>query len=215
MRYIKTVGLLLMAALAVSAALAAGASAKTVLIGKTAKGPLVKGDELKASSANLKFVTSAGNLECTSNVLTGTVEVNESKKDKGKITEESSTGNEAEKDCKTTTVLGRTKIEAKGFPWPAEFTTKGVNTVKGTKKVAFRSIFPEAGNVECIFESSKVTSSFTVGAHGKPVPAEITTTNQVFKLSKKGSNAACPKEGKLSGTFAITSNGEVVETELS
>jgi hypothetical protein len=215
MKQIRTVGLLLMALLAIGAALASSASAKTVLIGRTAKGPLAKGAELKASSTNLKFVTSAGNLECTSNVLTGTVSVNEAAKDKGTITEESSTGNEAEKDCKTTTVLGRTKIKAEGFPWPTEFTTKGVNTVKGTKKVAFRSIFPEASNVECIFESSKVTSSFTVGAHGKPVPAEITTTNQVFKLSKKGSNAACPKEGKLSGTFAITSNGEVVETELS
>jgi hypothetical protein len=214
MKHIRTVGLWLAAMLVICAALATGASAKTVLIGRTAKGPLQKGDELKASSSNLKFVTSAGNLECTSNILTGTVTLNEAPKDKGTITEESSTGNEAEGDCKTTTVLGRTKIEAKGFPWPTEFTTKGANTVKGTKRVEFKSVFPEAGNIECTFESAKVSSKFTVGAPGKPVPTEITTSNQLFKL-KKGSNSACPKEGKLSGTFAVTSKGEVVESELS
>ena len=215
MKQIRTVGLWLAAMLAVGSALATGASASTVLIGRTAKGPLAKGAELKATSSNLKFVTSSGNLECSSNILTGTVTLNESAKDKGTITEESSTGKEAEGDCKTTTVLGRAKIEAKGFPWPTEFTTKGANTVKGTKKVTFKSTFPEAGNIECIFESAKVSSKFTVGAHGKPVPVELTTSNQVFKRSKEGSNAACPKEGKLSGTFSTTSGGEVVESELS
>lgn len=163
MTHIRTGGLWLAAMLAVGAALATSASAKTVLIGRTAKGPLAKGAEIKASSTNLKFVTSAGNLECSSNILTGTLETNEAAKDKGKITEEQLTGKEAEGDCKTTTVLGRAKIEAKGFPWPTEFTTKGKNTVKGTKKVTFKLTFPEAGNVECIFESAKVSSTFTPG----------------------------------------------------
>lgn len=194
----------------------ARASAKTVLIGKTANGlPLAKDAEIKATSTNLTFVTSAGNLECSNNVLTGTLETNEAATDKGKITEEQSTGEEAEGDCKTSTGLGRAKIEAKGFPWPTEFTTKGANTIKGTKKVTFKSTFPEAGNVECTYESAKLASTFVPGEAGERVPAEITTSNQVFKLSKKGSNAACPKEGELSGTFTATSGGETLETELS
>ncbi len=212
MRRISTMALCLTAALAIFAVAASGASAKSILIAKTAKGPVKAGQELQAFSSNLVFATSGGNLECTSNTLKGVVETNEAPKDKGKITQESSTGEESfgseHNLCRTTTVLGPVKIKANGFPWPTEFTTKGTNKVKGTKKVAFEGDFVETG-VNCNYEAGKVASTFKIGG-----PAELVTKNQLFKLNKKTSNPLCPTEGRLSGSFSVTSAGEVVESEL-
>ncbi|MGA2319551.1 MAG: hypothetical protein ABSG95_02255 [Solirubrobacteraceae bacterium] len=200
----------LTAIFATSALVLANASAKAkVLVLKTAKGPLAKGAEVKASSSNLIFVTSAGNLECTSNVLTSVLETNEAKKDKAKVTEEQSTGQEEGGACKTSGGLGRDLIVAGDLPWPTEFTTTGQDTIKGTGKVQFASTFPAAGDMKCIFESAKVASTFKV-----PGLAELTTSKQLFKLEAKKSSKACPKTGRLSGTFAVTSAGEAVESEL-
>ena len=77
----------------------------------------------------------------------------------------------------------------------------------------FESVFPESGNIKCIFESGKVADAFKPGAAGSPTPVSLVTTNQIFKRGK-GSNEACPAEGKLSGTFELTSGGEAIESEL-
>jgi hypothetical protein len=195
------------AVLAVSVSAAAGSSTPKNLTASTAKGPLVAGQEVKGVSTNLTFVTAAGNLECSSNVIVGTEKTNGAKTIEGTITEESSTGEEPGHKCKTTTPLGAAEIKATGFPWPTKFSYKGVNEVKGTKKVSFTSVF--SGGVTCTFEASKVKSTFTIGG-----PARIHTNNQVFKTSKT-SNPACPKEGKLSGEWTLTSDGETVESELT
>ncbi len=208
MRRISIMGLCLVSLLAFSAAAAGSASAKTVLIAKTAKGKLAPGATLTAFSSNLVFVTSAGNLECSENTLTGTLETNESAKDKGKVTKEASKGKEAGGLCKTS-AFGPTEIAASGFPWPVEFNTKGITKIKGTKKVTFTSTFPDAGNAKCVFEAAKVESKFNTNG-----PVKITTTKQVFKRAKKGSAEICPEKGELSGEFNLTSNGEVVEGEL-
>jgi hypothetical protein len=207
MKRMRILGLALVAMFAMGIA-ASSASAATVLTLETAKGPVEKGANLVASSSNLIFVTTAGNLECTSNVLTGVAEINKAAKDTGKITEESSTGEEAGKACKTTTGLGPAVIESSGFPWPTTFSTKGENQVKGTKKVTFKSTFPAAGGAVCIFESAKVVSHFPVSKVAQALT--LTTTEQIFTKSKKGSNAACPASGKLSGTFSVTSATETV-----
>jgi hypothetical protein len=102
----------------------------------------------------------------------------------------------------------RALIVAGGFPWPTEFTTKGTSTVKGTKKIAFTSTFPAAGGAKCIFEAAKDLSTFKVGG-----AVELTTKEQLFKLGK-GSNAACPKTGLLSGHFTVTSGGETINSSL-
>jgi len=209
MKRMRIMGLCLVAVFAVTAAFAGSASAKTVLTLKTKKGPLAAGASLVAESSNLIFVTSTGNLECSSNILTGTVGNNGAAKDKGTVTKESSTGEEAGGLCKTTTPLGPAEIVASGFPWPIEYTTKGTSAVKGTKKVAFTSTFPGAGGAKCEYESAKVESTFNTSG-----VITQTTTNQVFKVNKKTSNAACPKEGKLSGSFKLFSGGEAVEAEL-
>jgi hypothetical protein len=205
----RIMGLSLVAMFAVAAVFAGAASAKTVLTLKTAKGALAPGAELKAESSNLVFVTSSGNLECTSNILEGTVENNGAAKDKGSVTKESSTGEEAGGLCKTTTGLGPASIESSGFPWPIEYTTKGTSSLKGSKKVTFTSTFPGAGGAKCTYEAAKVASTFNTSG-----VITQTTTNQVFKANKKTSNPACPKEGKLSGSFKLFSGDEAVEAEL-
>jgi hypothetical protein len=208
MRRISIMGLCLVGVLVFAAMAASAASAKTVLVAKTAKGPLQKGATLTAFSSNLIFVTSAGNLECSENTLTGTLESNEAAKDKGKVTTEVSKGKEAGGLCKTS-AFGPTEIESSGFPWPVEFTTKGITKIKGTKKIIFTSTFPKAGDAKCTFEASKVESKFNTSG-----PVTIKTTKQIFKRSKKGSAEICPEKGELSGEFSLTSGGEVVESEL-
>ncbi|HEX7609997.1 MAG TPA: hypothetical protein VF380_04915, partial [Solirubrobacteraceae bacterium] len=152
-------GLLLIAVLAVGIMAAGSASAakeKPVVKLSTAAGPLVAGQEIRASSSDLVTVTAAGNLECSSNVLTGTLTINNAVKDKGSITSEASTGEEGGGACHTTTVLGPAVISATGFPWPLELNTKKQMTLKGTKKVIFTATFPAAGGVECNLEGSKI-----------------------------------------------------------
>jgi len=53
----------------------------------------------------------------------------------------------------------------------------------------------------------KVISHFNLNG-----PVLITTSNQVFKL-EAGSTTGCPTEGKLSGTFTASSNGEPISVE--
>jgi len=176
---------------------------------KTAKGAITTGQEIKAESTNLVFETSAGNLECTKNVISGPAGNNDAKKDKGNITAEESTGGEPGGLCKTTTPLGPTSIAVEHLPWEDIFTSKGVNEAKG-KKIAFVSTFPNEGGLKCTFEASKVKSSFTIGG-----AVVIHTVKQKFKANKKTSGAGCPKEGTLTGDWTVTSGGETVESELT
>jgi hypothetical protein len=185
------------------------AKGPTNLTLKTAKGAIATGQEIKAESTNLVFETSAGNLECTKNVISGPAGTNGTKKDAGKIEHEESTGSEAEGTCKTTTPLGRTSIAVEHLPWEDIFTSKGVNEAKG-KKITFVSTFPDSGGLKCTFETAKVKSSFTIGG-----PVVIHTVKQKFKANKKTSGAGCPKEGTLTGDWTVTSGGETVESELT
>jgi hypothetical protein len=216
MRRIRIIGVCLVAVLALGAVTAFSASAAekaVVKLSTTGKGLLGAGAELRGSSSNLIFVTNAGTLECSSNVLTGTLANNSATKDKGSFTSESSTGElsfEGKKElCKTSGILGAVEIESKNFPWPVEFTTKGTGKLKGTKKVSFQSTFVESGSIKCTFEAGKVAITHTTSGN-----LEIKTSSQLFKINKKTSNAACPKEGHLTGTFTVTSGGEAVKIEL-
>ncbi len=188
--------------------IAAMAFAKAGLTLKTAKGPVATGQEIKAESTNLVFETSAGNLECTKNVISGPAGNNGSSKDKGSIEHEESTGSEPGGLCKTTTPLGPTSIAVEHLPWEDIFTSKGVNEAKG-KKITFVSTFPNAGGLKCTFEASKVKSTFTIGG-----PVVIHTAKQKFKANKKTSGTGCPKEGTLTGEWTVTSAGETVESEV-
>ena len=186
----------------------AGAKGPNLLTLKTAKGELAVGAQVVAQSSDLTFETSSGNLECSNNVLEGSLSKNNAKKDEGEIEKESSTGGEPGGLCKTTTPLGPTEIKTSNLPWLTVLSAKGIDEVKG-KKVSFTSVFPE-GNATCVFEAAKVKSTFTIGG-----PMTIVTNKQKFKLNKKASSPVCPREGTLTGTFHGTSNGEVVESELT
>jgi hypothetical protein len=218
MKRMKIFGLSIVAVFAMSAVVASAASAKIVLTLKTSSGTLKAGDPIKADSSNLIFVTSAGNLECSENELTGTVTTNGEVKDKGSIAAEKSTGAEGGGACKTTTPLGPALIASSKLPWSLELLASGKGKVKG-KKVTFTSTFPAAGGAQCAFEASTVNTTFP---RLKPKKGEkltfgpliLTTTAQKFKLNKKTSNAACPTEGKLSGEFSMTSAGKTIESEF-
>ena len=141
-------------------------------------------------------------------MISGPAGNNDSKKDKGNIEHEESTGGEPGGLCKTTTPLGPTSIAVEHLPWEDIFTSKGVNEAKG-KKVTFVSTFPNEG-IKCTFEASKVKSTFTIGG-----AVVIHTVKQKFKANKKTSGAGCPKEGTLTGDWTVTSGGETVESELT
>jgi hypothetical protein len=200
----KRIALLGLAVVAVFAMTTVGASAKKAgLILHTAKvAELPAGSTIVAFSSNLIFATEKGNLECTENELTGKLSNNNSSKDKGTVETERSEGAEAEKLCKSG--LGPVKIKSLHLPWSDEFGSTGKQETKG-KKVAFEGVFPGLGGVECTYEASTVK-----GANTTTGDLKITVTSQKMKLGK-GSNAACPKEGHLSGEFEVKSGGETVE----
>jgi hypothetical protein len=207
------------AVVACSGVLTSAAPAATVGIIRDPTGIVPTGTLITATSTDLTTVTAAGNLECEHNVLPSVLTVNSASKDKSISSEEKAFGDYLgiEGACKTS-AAGPATISTSNFPWPMEFTTKGVATVKGTKKVAFTSTFLalEGPKNKCTFEAAKIVSTFPVGKAGSPVPVEFTTTNQVFKLNKKAPDTAaiCPTEGKLSGNWAVTDANGVVSDEL-
>jgi len=223
MKRITIMGLALIAAFAVmvASASAEGTGPKTFL--RTAGGGLLKkGDVLVASSSNLVFTTSAGNLECSTNVISGPVKTNGKEKPSGEINFTEDIGEEVfgseTKLCKTTTPLKNTSILTNNKPWKLKFITSSgkvqINTGLGNKKVEFVSTFPESGNVKCKFSTKKVLPTYNEPA--TPKPLIFTSTNQVFKL-ETGSFSGCPTEGHLDGTFSVTKGtlaGETVEVEV-
>jgi hypothetical protein len=218
MKRIKMMGASAIAVAALSGLLAGSAMAGSIGIIKDPTGVVPVGTLITAESTNLTTVTAAGNLECEHNVLPSVLSVNSSAKDKSVSAEEKAFGEylKIPGACKTSSA-GPAMIETKNFPWPIEFSTKGLATVKGTKKVGFTSTFLAlAPPNKCTFEAAKIVSTFPVGAAGSPVPVVFTTTNQVFKLNKKaaGTAAICPPEGKLSGSWTVTDANGVITDEL-
>jgi len=204
MKRIGTTGLLSLAVLALSAVLASSASA---VLMETAAGMYRTGGHLGLGMA-LAFATTAGNIECNKSVLNGTLVTNGGKTVKASITEASFAGEEEGGACKS--ALGPAEITTKGFPWPEQFKSTGAAMFKGTKKVAFEAVFPALGSMSCTFESSKVAETFTPGTPAEPQPLVLTVPGQVFKLNKKASNPACPKEGTMSGAISVTGEGETL-----
>ncbi len=195
MRRIGMVVLCVVAVFAISAT-AASAKGKPILTLFGEEGPLAEGSFFETTSPELVLSTSAGNIECSLNRLAGRITANAAKADKVQMTEDQSTGLAEGGACNTTTAYGPAFIEWRGFPWTEELTTKGTAPIKGTKKVAFAATFPDAGDVTCIFEATKVEQTFTVGAEEAPQPLSLALSGQKFKLGK-GSGSACPKSGLL------------------
>jgi hypothetical protein len=198
------------AAVLVLSGLTAGpAAAKTVLTLETAAGPLGEGANIVMSSSNLRLAKSDGNIECTSNVFSGSVSTNGLAKDTASFTEASLTGPEPQESCKDTDPQGPAKMSTSGFPWIESLKPSGMGTLKGSKKIVFKEIQIFAGPSTCVFEAATVKETF----HQHVTTAEplvIEVSSQPFKLARKASNAACPQGGRLSGTFSVQSGGETV-----
>jgi hypothetical protein len=206
MRRIRITGLLSVAAIVLGAAFASSASA---VLMETVRGMYNTGVHI-GLGMTLIFATTAGNIECSNATLNGTLLTNGAKTVKASITEASFAGEEAGGACKTTTPFGPATITTRGFPWAEQFKSNGAAMFKGTKKVVFEAVFPAAGGASCTFESSKVAEAFTPGTPTEPQPLVLTVAGQKFKLNKKTSNAACPKEGTLSGPISVTGEGETL-----
>jgi hypothetical protein len=197
--------LLALLAVAAFAVMPAMASAATVTL-HAGGVELPAGSPLVGESANLVFVTGAGNLECSSNVITGELTSNKKATIAGNIETGSFTGLEGGGACHTTTPLGRALITASDLPWPLTFKSNGTSTVKGSPSIVFTAFFPGAG-VTCVYKAAKLAATFAFNE----APLIDTVTGQVFKYVKAESSVLCPKEGALSGGFAVTSGGEAVE----
>ncbi len=188
MKRIRVMGLCLLASFAASIVVASPAWASELVL-STKSGLLTNGSELKATSSNTIFVTSAGNVECTSVVLTGSLNNNSASKLTASLTEAALTGEEPGKLCKSTAPFGPAQATAEDLPWSVSFTTKGAVDIKGHVRIDF--VYPNAGSVACIFEAKTVKASANVDG----APITITITKQVFKLSK-GSNPGVPSRVK-------------------
>jgi len=219
MKFMKMMGLSLVAVFVVAAVVATGASAKGPknITLSTPGGVLKAGAGISVFSSNLIFETTAGNLECEENELTGTLSNNDAKKVEGPIATETSKGSfmGIPGACKTS-ATGPVIIESKDLPWKTIFSTKG-DEVKGGPKVVFDSTFLalEGPANHCTFEASKVKS--TINLSTTKAPVTVTTTKQTFKHAKKAPNqtSLCPASGVLSGTFTGKSGGETLEDQLT
>jgi hypothetical protein len=220
MKSIGKIGLCLVAAFALAAVMATGASAKGPknLTISTPKGALAKGALVETFSSNLIFETTAGNLECEENFLDGNIEVNDAKKVIGPVTSEESKGHFSgiTGACKTS-ATGPVTILSSDLPWKLTLTSKGTGEVKGGPKIVFTSTFLalEPPNNKCTFEATKTKVTFSLST--TKAPTTLTTTKQTFKHAKKAANQStlCPASGVLSGTFTGKSGGEVIEDQLT
>jgi hypothetical protein len=224
MKRIKATGGCLCLAIVLGAIGASSASAIDLRL-TTAAGPLAKGQEIKLSSSDLLWVSSFGNFECSENVQTGTISENPDEKGaesgnvKGSVTEQRSAGGEAGGACNTTSPLGRVLISFSGFPWSLKFLSSGKSSLKGNPKLVWTQTYPDAGDAVCTYEASTFAGTFPklLPKKGESLvgPAMVVTnSNQLFKLNKKVSNAACTDSVEISGDWNVTSRGETVLPEF-
>jgi hypothetical protein len=206
---LRRLGPVLLAAGAASLVVAASASAATLTL-RTAAGALPVGAPITASSTDFTFTTAGGGeLTCDLTTLTGTLSSNSSAQDAVSLTGGSFSGEGEGSPCPTTSGYGPAVVEALNFPWTVELGANGHVKVKAHRKATFKATFTAGGKQgSCVYETSKVA-----GAFNRSGPLVLNAAGQRFSLSKKGSVGQCPKSGTVSGEFAFSSSGEVVEGE--
>lgn len=206
---IRRMSSFLLGALAASLVGAAGASAATLTL-KTAAGVLSVGSPVTASSKDFKFTTrGGGELACNLTTLTGTLASNGSVDDAVSLSAGSFSGEVEGSPCTTTSSYGPAVVKVVNFPWTVELGANGRVKVKALHKTTFEATFTSgAKQGSCLYETSKVAGVFTSAG-----PLVLNATGQRFSLSGKGSSSLCPKSGTVSGEFAFSSSGEVVEAE--
>ena len=190
---VRACGAVLGVAVVLGCLTGANAWAGTGLL-KTAAGSLGPGALLQLRSSDLTLSSPVGNVECETAILAGTLNGNSGSSAKATVSESTTSG------CHVG--LSSATLKFTGLPWSAGFTAKGLLEIKGVVGVQIE--YPAAG-LEC----AGTTAKGLIGSFGKSGPVDPMFTEVPVKLvTGKGE---CPPEGKLGGTFAMTSAGETVE----
>lgn len=220
---IKALGIIFVAALGAAAICAASASAAGHLIIRTAKGPLGTAPRghlggIIEGSGSFEFETSAGTVECAHAGLEtfppsdeggGGLRVNDKSKDKAELGWQFEQGGKCTADLAFGGGLGRVHLAG---PVGYYFTSAGHGGIEppGNKEESFVG-FGFLDGEGCGYYA-KLKFTFTPGATGHPAPM-VLTVDQKFKSEAEPSKP-CPKTGVLKGSFALTSAGETLESEL-
>lgn len=197
-----------LAALATGSVAAASAQAEPALTLSThSAGTLGSGAELKLSSSNFVLSGTNGSIECEENVFSGRLATNGSSTDQATIETAALQGNfnGHAGSCKNTTGKGQALLTVKSLPLPAYFTATG--SFKAVPLIVTVT-YPTAGPLECTFILKALQGQFSVSG-----PLSVHLLKTPYKL-QSGNGVACSKGGDATGTFAVTSGGESVESSL-
>src|ERR1700684_2730887 len=148
-----------LAAVLLLATLGAGTASAANVTLKASGQALKPGAEIRGDNSGLVFETTKGNLECTINVVKGTLLTNGKATDEAEITSATFKGTETGELCKTS-ALGPRRVTATGLPWFIAFKSTGKTTIKGTPEVSWEEEFPAAGGLKCDWGSKSVKDTF-------------------------------------------------------
>jgi hypothetical protein len=207
MRQIKIVGIALVAVLAMSAMVAATASAKVPVVltftDPISGSPVAPGTEVEMYDG-VGFETPSGPMNCAEygqSGFYGTIATNQTPKDTIAITSpiEIYGNTNGLGACEAPTVLGTASVtQVSGFPATLTLTTAAKATlVPASGKIAFKMQF--SGGTECVYERPKLS-----GIVGVPLfwaPAQLEFAQQRFSLN--GSASANKKQCKLLGSYVL------------
>lgn len=188
-------------------------------------------DEVRGESANLVFTTAKGNLECSSNIMEGTVTANPAngKPVEGEITKGAFHGNlnPGGTACKTS-IKGlfenlSARITPENFNWCLKTGEKATMTWElractAGKRVQFKAeLFENNGanlRATCTFatKNESLTGTYNTPNTGAGEKGKLTLgAKQAFT---SGSGGLCPAEGTLAGDFELFRKTEGAETMI-
>jgi hypothetical protein len=202
----------IVAVLAIGAAAASSASAKMTVELRTAKGPVIPGQELVLSSSNVYF--SVGEIECSANAR---MQVGNSN-GPGSITGLSLYGNAPGEPCNS--AFGAAGLAVRELPSSITFTAsrKGGGKINGSVVIStggplrvVSTFHGKSTNPELDITAKTLKGTFPIGE-----PVVITMTEQ--KVVNKGmvvGNITINGGGRMSATWTLTSaEGEPVEASV-
>jgi Carboxypeptidase regulatory-like domain/Putative Ig domain len=198
-------------ALTLGLAIAPPAFAKEVagVVMRTTKGKLADGAPILATSDHAVFATDGGaNVECEGAAFTGEVVANQAKEGILAITDAAFSGDyENVAGACRYSAGGYALLETAGFPWKLELLPK--KGVVLTGKIQLRFTFPETSpQVSCLYEAGKEVAPIHIGG---PLVLDF---DGASAARTEGPDASCPSTVSLTASFAVTSEGEVVEADV-
>jgi hypothetical protein len=201
---------------AIGALAPAGASAKTALTLRTAAGPLSgaswPGGAPILGGGSLTLESAIGKVECPSSFIEGNLRSNGAASDLAELGP-GLQGWSVSGTC-SSTMPGSSSAEVEFDSYMATVLKKsGKGDIEAYEDSnIIRMDLDRGPSDRCSYErNSKVADTFTPGAAGHPVPVVLSIAQQSLK-GEKG-KTPCPTL-KLSASYALTSEGETVESEL-